>query len=215
MVAPDNWDSMYSTGSPQNGDQMKKNILKNKIAVIGLCTILGVASVGAMASLADETTTTTEAGRPPMNNGKYMGKITALESGSVTIETMGRGGRGMGRPEGGMNADGTAPTNASGELETPPALPTNASGELETPPALPTNASGELETPPADAGQGNADGKSNMGGMTTMTFTIDSSLTGNFSVGDMVEITSEDGATATAIAAAQKPADKADTSTAE
>ena len=209
--------------------KMKKNILKNKIAVIGLCTLLGVASVGAMASLADETTTTTEAGRPPMNNGKYMGKITALESGSVTIETMGRGGRGMGRPEGGMKADGTAPTNASGELETPPALPTNASGELETPPALPTNASGELETPPAlptnasgeletppaDAGQGNADGKGNMGGMTTMTFTIDSSLTGNFSVGDMVEITSEDGATATAIAAAQKPADKADTSTAE
>ena len=194
---------------------MKKNILKNKIAVIGLCTLLGVASVGAVASLADETTTTTEAGRPPMNNGKYMGKITALESGSVTIETMGRGGRGMGRPEGGMNADGTAPTNASGELETPPALPTNASGELETPPALPTNASGELETPPADAGQGNADGKGNMDGMTTMTFTIDSSLTGNFSVGDMVEITSEDGATATTIAAAQKPADKADTSTAE
>ena len=194
---------------------MKKNILKNKIAVIGLCTFLGVASVGAVASLADETTTTTEAGRPPMNNGKYMGKITALESGSVTIETMGRGGRGMGRPEGGMNADGTAPTNASGELETPPALPTNASGELETPPALPTNASGELETPPADAGQSNADEKGKMGGMTTMTFTIDSSLTGNFSVGDMVEITSEDGATATAIAAAQKPADKADTSTAE
>ena len=195
--------------------KMKKNILKNKIAVIGLCTLLGVASVGAMASLADETTTTTEVGRPPMNKGKYMGKITAMESGSVTIETMGRGGRGMGRPEGGMKADGTAPTNASGELETPPTLPTNASGELETPPALPTNASGELETPPADAGQGNADGKGNMGGMTTMTFTIDSSLTGNFSVGDMVEITSEDGATATAIAAAQKPADKADTSTAE
>ena len=214
-MAPDNWIQCYSTGSPQNGDQMKKNILKNKIAVIGLCTFLGVASVGAVASLADETTTTTEAGRPPMNNGKYMGKITALESGSVTIETMGRGGRGMGRPEGGMNADGTAPTNASGELETPPALPTNASGELETPPALPTNASGELETPPADAGQSNADEKGKMGGMTTMTFTIDSSLTGNFSVGDMVEITSEDGATATAIAAAQKPADKADTSTAE
>ena len=194
-------------------NKMKKNILKNKIAVIGLCTILGVASIGAMASLADETTTTTEAGQPPMNNGRYMGKITAIESGSVTIETPGHGGRGMGKPKGSMTADGTAQTNASGELETPPAAPTNASGETETPPALPTDASGETMTPPADAGQGEANGMGNMGGMTTMTFTIDSSLTSSFAVGDMVEITSEDGATATAIAAAQMPADMGNTIT--
>ena len=191
---------------------MKKNILKNKIAVIGLCTLLGVASVGAVASLADETTTT-EASQPPMNNGMYMGKITAIESGSITIETMGHGGRGMGKHDGNMQADGTMPTNASGELETPPALPDNASGELETPPAAPTNAAGETETPPADAGQGEANGMGNMGGMTTMTFTIDSSLTSSFAVGDMVEITSEDGATATAIAAAQMPADMGNTIT--
>jgi hypothetical protein len=148
-----------------------------------------------------------------MNNGMYMGKITAIESGSITIETMGHGRRGMGKPDGNMQADGTMPTNASGELETPPTLPDNASGELETPPAAPTNAAGETDTPPADAGQGEANGMGNMGGMTTMTFTIDSSLTSSFAVGDMVEITSEDGATATAIAAAQMPADMGNTIT--
>ena len=193
---------------------MKKNILKNKIAVIGLCTLLGVASVGAVASLADETTTT-EASQPPMNNGMYMGKITAIESGSITIETMGHGGRGMGKPDGNMQADGTMPTNASGELETPPALPDNASGELETPPAAPTNAAGETETPPADAaGMGDANGMGQMGGTTTMTFTIDSSLTSSFSVGDMVDIISEDGVTATAISASQMPRDMGQTAAA-
>ncbi|MCR5007019.1 MAG: hypothetical protein K6A76_00365 [Oribacterium sp.] len=194
---------------------MKKNILKNKIAVIGLCTLLGVASVGAVASLADETTTTTEAAQPPMNNGMYMGKITAIESGSITIETMGRGGRGMGKPDGAMQADGTMPTNASGELETPPALPANASGETETPPAAPTNAAGETETPPAHAaGMGGTNGMGEMGGTTTMTFTIDSSLTSSFSVGDMVDIISEDGVTATAISASQAPRDMGQTAAA-
>ena len=67
--------------------KMKKNILKNKIAVIGLCTLLGVASVGAVASLADETTTTTEAGRPPMNKGKYMGKIAAAQKPADKADT--------------------------------------------------------------------------------------------------------------------------------
>ncbi len=183
---------------------MKKNTIKKRIAVLGLCTVLGIASVGAIASFADETTTTTEAGQPPMNNGMYMGKITAIESGSITIETMGHGGMGMGKPGESMSADGTLPTNASGETETPPAAPTNASGETETPPALPTDASGE--TLAADA-----QGAGGMGGSTTMTFTVDSSLTSSFAVGDMVEITSADGATATAVTAAQQPAEMATT----
>ena len=187
---------------------MKKENIKKRIAVLGLCTILGVASVGAIASFADQTTATASSeASMPINNGRYMGKITAIESGSITIETMGgrgHGGRGMGKPNESMSADGTLPTNASGELETPPAAPTNASGETETPPALPTNASGEVETMSADAQEA---GK--MGQTTTITFTVDSSLTSSFSVGDMVEITSEDGATATAVTAAQKPQDTA------
>ncbi len=183
---------------------MKKssgNSMKKTAAVIGICTLLGVASIGAISSFADNTSTT-ESGQPPMNNGMYMGKITAIGSGSVTIETMG-GGMHMGKGREGMKpADGTLPTNASGELETPPALPANASGETETPPTPPTNASGELETPPADGANGGQ-----MGGTTTMTFTVDSTLISSFSVGDMIEITSYDGATATAVTAAQKPAD--------
>lgn len=179
---------------------MKKNNLTNKIAILGICALLGVASVGAIASLADETTTTTETGMPPMNNGMYMGKITAIESGSITIETMGGGHGGHG---GQGNQDGTIPTNASGEAETPPELPTNASGETETPPELPTNASGEVETPPADG-----NGQGGQMGATTMTFTVDSSLTSSFSVGDMVEITATDGVNATAVTAAQAPQDQ-------
>ena len=178
---------------------MKKNNLINKIAILGICALLGVASVGAIASFADETAATAETGMPPMNNGMYMGKITAIESGSITIETMGGG---MGH--GGMgNQAGTLPTNASGELETPPELPTNASGETETPPELPTNASGEVETPPADG-----NGQGGQMGATTMTFTVDSSLITSFSVGDMVEITSADGVNATAVTAAQAPQDQ-------
>ncbi len=170
---------------------MKKNTIKKRIAVLGLCTVLGIASVGAIASLADDATTTTESGQPPMNNGMYMGKITAIESGSITIETMGQGGgMGMGKPGESMSADGTLPTNASGETETPPALPTDASGE--------TLSAGGM-------------GAGGMGGATTMTFTVDSTLTSSFSVGDMVEITSADGATATAVTAAQQPADMSTT----
>lgn len=185
---------------------MKKENIKKRIAVLGLCTVLGIASVGAIASFADQTTATTSSeAAQPMNNGRYMGKITAIESGSITIETMGgrgHGGRGMGKMGETLSADGTLPTNASGELETPPAAPTNASGETETPPALPTNASGESETLSADA-----QGAGKMGETKTMTFTADSSLTSGFSVGDMVEITAEDGTTATVVTAAQKPAD--------
>ena len=173
---------------------MKKENIKKRIAVLGLCTILGVASVGAIASFADQTTATASSeASMPINNGRYMGKITAIESGSITIETMGgrgHGGRGMGKPNESMSADGT--------------LPTNASGETETPPALPTNASGEVETMSADA-----QGAGKMGQTTTMTFTVDSSITSSFSVGDMVEITSENGATAIAVTAAQKPQDTA------
>lgn len=180
---------------------MKKNFFRNKMAIIGMCSLLGIASVGAIVSFATETSTTTETGMPPMNNGMYMGKITAIESGSITIETMG-GGHGMGHG-GQQNFDGTLPTNASGELETPPAIPTNASGETETPPELPTNASGELETPPAGANR-----QGGQMGTTTMTFTVSSSLTSSFSVGDMVEITSADGVNATAVTAAQAPADQ-------
>ncbi|WP_036611230.1 hypothetical protein [Oribacterium sp. P6A1] len=175
--------------------------MKKTAAVIGICTLLGVASIGAIASFADVTSTTAESVQPPMNNGMYMGKITAIGSGSVTIETMG-GGMKMGQGGAAMSADGTLPTNASGELETPPALPTNESGETETPPTPPTNASGEIETPPADGANGGQ-----MGGSSTMTFTVDSTLISSFSVGDMVEITSYDGATASAVTAAQQPAD--------
>lgn len=184
---------------------MKKNNLTKKMTILGICALLGVASIGAIASFADETAITTETGMPPMNNGMYMGKITAIESGSITIETMG-GGHGMGHG-GRKNQDGTLPTNASGETETPPELPTNASGETETPPELPTNASGETETPPAGG-----NGKGGQHTATTITFTVDSSLTSSFSVGDMVEITSADGVNATAITAAQAPQDQSSAS---
>ncbi len=181
--------------------------MKKTAAAIGISTLLGIASIGAIASFADVTSTTAETGQPPVNNGTYMGKITAIESGSVTIETMGRGMH-MGRGGEAKASDGTLPTNASGEPETPPAIPANASGETETPPTPPTNASGEIETPPADGSNGGQ-----RGGSSTMTFTVDSTLISSFSVGDMVEITSYDGTTASAVTAAQKPADmKTDTS---
>ncbi len=198
---------------------MKKNNLTKKMTIIGICALLGVASIGAIASFADETAITAETGMPPMNNGMYMGKITAIESGSITIETMG-GGHGMGHG-GRKNQDGTLPTNASGETETPPELPTNASGETETPPELPTNASGETETPPelptnasgeTETPPAGGNGKGGQHNATTITFTVDSSLTSSFSVGDMVEITSADGVNATAITAAQAPQDQSSAS---
>ncbi|SFG65749.1 hypothetical protein [Oribacterium sp. WCC10] len=176
---------------------MKKNT-KKTFAAIGICALLGIASVGAIASFADETTTAATEMSQPENNGMYMGKITAIDGTSITIETMmgGHGGKGQGQPN-----DGTAPTDANGEAMTPP---TNASGETETPPEIPTDANGETLAAPADGGQqGGGMGQAQQ----TMTFTADSSLISGFAVGDMVDIISYDGTTVSAISASQQPAD--------
>ncbi len=201
---------------------MRNHSLTKKIAAVGMFTVLGIAAVGSAVTFAAGTGTVAAASEmpeKPEHDGKYMGKITAIDSSSITIETMGGpmghggqkpDGNSMTPPEAPTNADGTAMTPperpANDDGTTPPELPTNADGTAMTPPEMPTNADGTAMTPPEGM-----NGKGEMGKGQSMTFTTTSSYTSEFSVGDMVEIQSEDGETADSVSEAKRPEKKENT----
>ena len=62
---------------------MRNHSLAKKLAAAGMFAVLGIASVGTVVSFASGTATSTEA-KPekPEHNGRYMGKITAIDSSS-------------------------------------------------------------------------------------------------------------------------------------
>ena len=176
---------------------MRNHSLAKKLAAAGMFAVLGIASVGTVVSFASGTATSTEA-KPekPERNGRYMGKITAIDSSSITIEMMGGP---MGR---GQKPDGAPEGEGFEKKGTPPELPTNADGFF-LPPEPPKNEDGTPMTPP-DNGQA-PDG---MHSTRSMKFTTSTSYASDFAVGDMVEILSSDGKKADGVSAAEKPEKK-------
>ena len=175
---------------------MKNNVIIKSLAAVAIAASLGAAAIGGVSSFASTVASSAEETKKPEkpeHDGKYMGKITAIDTASITIETMG-GPMGHGpKPDGGKPEDG----------ETPPEAPTNADGTAMTPPELPTNDDGTAMTPPEGK-----DGR--RGGSRSMIFSTSVNYTSDFSVGDMVEITSADGAAADSVSAAKLPDKKED-----
>ena len=202
---------------------MKNNVIIKSLAAVAIAASLGAAAIGGVCSFASTVSASSaeETKKPekPEHDGKYTGKITAIDTASITIETMGGPMEHGHKPDGGKPEDGEtppeAPTNADGTVMTPPELPTNADGTTMTPPELPTNADGTVMTPPELPT--NADGTvmtppegedDRMGGSRSMTFSTSVNYTSDFSVGDMVEITSADGAAADSVSTAKLPEKK-------
>ena len=174
---------------------MKNNVIIKSLAAVAIAASLGAAAIGGVCSFASTVSASSaeETKKPekPEHDGKYTGKITAIDTASITIETMGGPMEHGHKPDGGKPEDG----------ETPPEAPTNADGTVMTPPELPTNADGTVMTPP----EGEDD---RMGGSRSMTFSTSVNYTSDFSVGDMVEITSADGAAADSVSTAKLPEKK-------
>ena len=221
---------------------MKKNIHNSKLKMVIMAAALSISMMTALTACGSASTTessavtessdvavqTTEsstaastesASAAAVEDGTYMGVITAVSDTSVTISTMGAGAQGQGGAPAGQPGGNTDSTEAAGGTDAASGdKPSGDKPSGDKPSG--DKPSGEAPDTTASTDESSSDtGKSapSDGNMSApadaqkMTFTVTADQIADFAEGDMVTIVVENG-TVSSITKADKPDDNGKTS---